>query len=60
MGAELLLVGIGVLPDLELAKSAGIMAGNGILVDAMMQSSVQDIFAIGDVALIDGAALRVE
>jgi NADPH-dependent 2,4-dienoyl-CoA reductase/sulfur reductase-like enzyme len=26
----------------------------------MMQSSVQDIFAIGDVALIDGAALRVE
>ncbi|MDB0016343.1 FAD-dependent oxidoreductase [Alphaproteobacteria bacterium] len=58
--AELLLVGIGVLPDLELAKSAGIMAGNGILVDAMMQSSVQDIFAIGDVALIDGAALRIE
>ena len=60
IAAELLLVGIGVLPDLDLAASAGIEAGNGILVDAMMQSSVQDIFAIGDVALIDGAALRVE
>jgi len=60
IAAELLLVGIGVLPDLDLAASAGIEAGNGILVDAMMQSSVQDIFAIGDVALIDGAALRIE
>jgi NADPH-dependent 2,4-dienoyl-CoA reductase/sulfur reductase-like enzyme len=60
IAAELLLVGIGVLPDLDLAASAGIEAGNGIIVDAMMQSSVQDIFAIGDVALIDGAALRIE
>ena len=60
IAAELLLVGIGVLPDLGLAASAGIEVGNGIWVDAMMQSSVQDIFAIGDVALIDGAALRIE
>ena len=60
IAAELLLVGIGVLPDLDLAASAGIEVGNGVLVDAMMQSSVQDIFAIGDVALIDGAALRIE
>jgi hypothetical protein len=55
-----LLVGIGVSPDLDLAADAGIACGNGILVNAMMQSSIDDIFAIGDVALIDGAALRIE
>lgn len=58
--ADLLLVGIGVSPDLDLAADAGIACGNGILVNAMMQSSIDDIFAIGDVALIDGAALRIE
>ena len=49
--AELLLVGIGVLPDLGVAADAGLTTGDGIVVDGMMQSSVEDIFAIGDVAL---------
>jgi len=60
LDAELLLVGIGVAPDLELAADAGLACGNGILVNARMQTSLDDIFAIGDVALIDGAALRIE
>ena len=58
--AELLLVGIGVLPDLGFAADAGLTTGDGIVVDGMMQSSVEDIFAIGDVALVDGAISRIE
>ena len=58
--AELLLVGIGVLPDLGVAADAGLATGDGIIVDDMMQSSVADIYAIGDVALLDGAMSRIE
>ena len=58
--AELLLVGIGVLPDLGVAADAGLDTGDGIIVDGMMQSSVADIYAIGDVALLDGAMSRIE
>ena len=58
--AELLLVGIGVLPDLGVAEDAGLNTGDGIIVDGMMQSSVADIYAIGDVALLDGAMSRIE
>ena len=58
--AELLLVGIGVLPDLGVAADAGLTTGDGIVVDGMMQSSVEDIFAIGDVALVAGATSRIE
>ena len=58
--AELLLVGIGVLPDLGVAADADLNTGDGIIVDGMMQSSVADIYAIGDVALLDGYISRIE
>ncbi len=58
--AELLLVGIGVSPDLDVAVNAGLNTGDGIIVDGMMQSSVSDIYAIGDVARVDGAMSRIE
>ncbi len=58
--AELLLLGIGVLPELGNAKDAGLTTGDGIIVDGMMQSSDADIYAIGDVALVDGAMSRIE
>lgn len=48
--ADLVLVGIGVLPNLELASEAGIACGNGVIVDAQMRTSHKDVFAIGDVA----------
>lgn len=41
-------VGIGVLPNSELAESAGIECENGILVDEFCRSSDQDIYAVGD------------
>jgi len=48
--ADLVLVGVGVLPNMELALEAGIVCGNGIVVDKDMRTSHPDVFAAGDVA----------
>ena len=48
--AGMVIVGIGVAPNDELASAAGIATQNGIRVDALMRSSVPEILAIGDVA----------
>ena len=58
--ADILLVGIGVVPESALADGIGAKTGNGILVDCRMRTTIDDVYAIGDVALIDGAASRVE
>ena len=48
--ADLVLVGVGVLPNIELALEAGLVCGNGIVVDADMRTSHPDVFAAGDIA----------
>jgi 3-phenylpropionate/trans-cinnamate dioxygenase ferredoxin reductase subunit len=48
--ADFVLVGVGVLPNLELALQAGLVCGNGVVVDANMRTSHPDVFAAGDVA----------
>ncbi len=48
-GFDLLLVGIGALPDDDLARDAGLSCDNGIIVDEQARTSHDDIFAIGDV-----------
>ncbi|MGB2409490.1 MAG: NAD(P)/FAD-dependent oxidoreductase [Paracoccaceae bacterium] len=57
--ADLLLVGIGVQPNMQLAETAGIACGNGILVGPDMQTSHPGIYAIGDVALATALALHL-
>lgn len=47
---DLALVGVGVLPNLELALDAGIVCGNGIVIDAQGRTSHPDVYAAGDVA----------
>ncbi len=47
---DIALVGIGVMPNMEIAQAAGIACGNGIIVDAQMRTSHPDVYAIGDVA----------
>ncbi len=42
--------GIGVRPNAELAKAAGLNVNRGIVVDAFMRTSHPDIYAAGDVA----------
>ncbi|WP_192249974.1 NAD(P)/FAD-dependent oxidoreductase [Mesorhizobium silamurunense] len=48
--AQILIIGIGVVPNVELAEAAGIAIANGIRVDQHMQSSIPEILAVGDAA----------
>ena len=48
--ADLVVAGIGVTPDVDLARAAGLTVDNGILVDEHLRSSAPDILAAGDVA----------
>jgi 3-phenylpropionate/trans-cinnamate dioxygenase ferredoxin reductase subunit len=47
---DLVLVGVGVAPRVELAELAGLSVENGIVVDEFLATSVPDVFAAGDVA----------
>jgi 3-phenylpropionate/trans-cinnamate dioxygenase ferredoxin reductase subunit len=46
--AQLVVVGIGVLPNEELAAEAGLQCANGVLVDRFGRSSDPAVYAIGD------------
>ena len=46
--ADMVIVGIGIVPNIELAEAAGIICDNGIVVDDHCQTSNPDIYAAGD------------
>jgi 3-phenylpropionate/trans-cinnamate dioxygenase ferredoxin reductase component len=48
--ADLIVAGIGVLANVELAHTAGLTVRNGIVVDAFLKTGDSNIFAIGDCA----------
>ncbi|WP_336487861.1 NAD(P)/FAD-dependent oxidoreductase [Methylobacterium nigriterrae] len=50
LAADLVLVGIGVLPNQELAAGAGLAVGDGIRIDAMLATADPAISAVGDCA----------
>jgi nitrite reductase (NADH) large subunit len=50
LGADMVIVAIGVKPNIELAVSAGIHTERGIIVNEFQQTSIPDIYAAGDVA----------
>jgi len=56
--------GLGIRPNVELAKEAGLEVNNGILVNERLETSVPDIYAAGDVANFRhfalGERMRVE
>jgi 3-phenylpropionate/trans-cinnamate dioxygenase ferredoxin reductase subunit len=62
--ADMVVVGVGVLPNIELAAEAGLAVASGIIVNEQLLTSDPDISAIGDCALFAsprfGAALRLE
>ena len=62
--ADLVVVGIGIVPNTELAAAAGLDVGDGIIVDDQCRSSDPDIFAIGDCTFhpneMFGRMLRLE
>jgi 3-phenylpropionate/trans-cinnamate dioxygenase ferredoxin reductase subunit len=47
---DLLVVGVGVTPDVALAEAAGLDTDNGVLVDEHLRTSHPDVLAAGDVA----------
>ncbi len=49
---KLLAIAIGVVPRKELPEAAGLKMDRGVLVDATMQTSQQNVFAAGDVAQV--------
>ena len=46
----LAIVGIGVVPNVELANDAGAEVDDGIVVDERFRTSLPDVYAVGDVA----------
>lgn len=63
--AQMVIVGVGVLPAVEPLLGAGAAGGNGVWVDAQCRTSLPDVFAIGDCALhanrfAQGADIRLE
>jgi len=46
--ADMVIVGIGIVPNTELAEAAGLTCDNGIVVDDHCQTSNPDIYAAGD------------
>ncbi|MEP1610498.1 MAG: nitrite reductase large subunit NirB [Roseobacter sp.] len=52
---DLLVMAVGIRPNIGLAKEAGIAVGRGIHVDDQMRTSVNDVFAVGECVEHDGA-----
>jgi 3-phenylpropionate/trans-cinnamate dioxygenase ferredoxin reductase subunit len=62
LSADLVLVGIGIEPNMDLAVAAGLPVDNGIVVDAQLATADPHISAIGDCAAfpVDGRHIRLE
>jgi 3-phenylpropionate/trans-cinnamate dioxygenase ferredoxin reductase subunit len=62
--ADLVVIGVGIVPNSELASAAGLTTEDGIVVDDHCRSSAPDIYAVGDCTLhpnaIFGRQLRLE
>ncbi|MCB1683014.1 MAG: NAD(P)/FAD-dependent oxidoreductase, partial [Pseudomonadales bacterium] len=62
--ADIVIVGIGIVPNIEVAQAAGIDCGNGILVDDHCRTSAPDVYAAGDCTFhpnaLLGRSLRLE
>jgi 3-phenylpropionate/trans-cinnamate dioxygenase ferredoxin reductase component len=63
--ADMVIVGIGIIPCVDALIAAGAICGNGVAVDAQCRTSLPNIYAIGDCAahineFADGATIRLE
>jgi NADPH-dependent 2,4-dienoyl-CoA reductase/sulfur reductase-like enzyme len=62
--SDIVIVGIGIAPDIKLAQNAGLNTSNGITVNEYLQTSDPDIYAAGDNAFFPyqalGQQMRIE
>ena len=54
---DVMVAGLGIQPNVELAEQAGLRVDNGIVVDELLRTSAPDIYAAGDVANFFNPAL---
>ncbi len=57
IAADAVVIGIGAVPNTELAEAAGLSVSNGVEVDAGLRTSDPDVFAVGDIANAENPAL---
>jgi 3-phenylpropionate/trans-cinnamate dioxygenase ferredoxin reductase subunit len=55
--ADTVVVGVGVTPNVDLAREAGLTVAGGVVVDAMLRSNHPDVYAAGDIAEAQHPAL---
>lgn len=65
IAGDMILVGIGIIPEVVPLIAAGAAGGNGVDVDPFCRTSLADVYAIGDCAahanrFADGAVIRLE
>jgi 3-phenylpropionate/trans-cinnamate dioxygenase ferredoxin reductase component len=66
LDADAVVIGVGVVPDVTLARGAGLTIGDsgGVVLDERLQSAVPGIYGAGDIAeyqsVIHGRRLRIE
>lgn len=62
LAADLVVMGVGVRPRVDLAEAAGLRTDRGVVVDERMRTSDEHVYAVGDIARFpyDGALVRIE
>ena len=56
--ADIIVAGLGIEPEIAIARDAGLVTANGITVNELLETSRSDIYAAGDLAFFPYAALN--